>query len=112
MADCIFCKVVAGELPAEKVLDTPDAVVFRDINPQAPQHYLVIPRRHVEGIKDLRDEDRDLAGALLLAARDVAAGQGLDSYRLVVNTGADAGQTVYHIHVHVMGGRGFDWPPG
>lgn len=112
MADCIFCKIVAGTIPAEKVLETPDAVAFRDINPQAPHHYLVIPTKHVAAIKDLEDEDRDRAGALLLAARDVARQQGLDDYRLVVNTGPDAGQTVYHIHVHVLGGRGFGWPPG
>lgn len=112
MSDCIFCKIVAGKIPAQKVLDTPEAVAFRDINPQAPHHYLVIPTRHVEAVKDLADADRDLAGGLLLAARDVARQQGLDSYRLVVNTGPDAGQTVFHVHVHVLGGRDFSWPPG
>lgn len=112
MSSCIFCKIVAGQIPAATVLETPDAVAFRDINPQAPHHYLVIPRKHVEAIKDLEDGDQALAGALLLAARDVARQQGLDSYRLVVNTGPDAGQTVFHIHVHVLGGRGFAWPPG
>lgn len=112
MSNCIFCKIVAGEIPAQLVLETPDAVAFKDTNAQAPHHYLVVPRKHVPAIRDLADDDRAIAGGLLLAARDVAAAQGLDSYRLVVNTGPDAGQTVYHIHVHVLGGRGFAWPPG
>lgn len=112
MSNCIFCKIVAGEIPAQKVLETPDSVAFRDTNPQAPHHYLVVPRKHVPGIRDLVDDDRAIAGGLLLAARDVAKSQGLDSYRLVVNTGPDAGQTVFHIHVHVLGGRDFEWPPG
>jgi histidine triad (HIT) family protein len=112
MTNCIFCKIVAGQIPAQLVLETPDAVAFKDTNPQAPHHYLVVPRKHVPAIRDLVEDDRAIAGSLLLAARDVAKGAGLDSYRLVVNTGPDAGQTVYHIHVHVLGGRGFDWPPG
>jgi histidine triad (HIT) family protein len=112
VADCIFCKIVAGQIPAKKVLETSDCVAFKDINAQAPHHYLVIPKKHVAAVKDLTEEDRTLAGSLLLAARDVAKTHGIDSYRLVVNTGPDAGQTVFHIHVHVMGGRTFDWPPG
>lgn len=112
MSDCIFCKIVDGEIPAQKVLETPDVVAFKDINPQAPHHYLVIPTKHIAAVKDLQDDDRDRAGALLLAARDVARQQGLDSYRLVVNTGPEAGQTVFHVHVHVLGGRDFRWPPG
>jgi histidine triad (HIT) family protein len=112
MSSCLFCKIVAGQIPSAKVHETPATLAFRDINPQAPHHYLVIPKKHVEAIKDLEDGDQAIAGALLLAARDVAKQQGLTTYRLVVNTGPDAGQTVFHIHVHVLGGRQFEWPPG
>jgi histidine triad (HIT) family protein len=112
MPTCLFCKIVAGQIPAARVHETPDVIAFKDINPQAPHHYLVIPRKHVEAVKDLADADQALAGALLLGARDVARKQSLSTYRVVVNTGPDAGQTVFHIHVHVLGGRSFDWPPG
>ena len=112
MSSCLFCKIVAGQIPSARVHETPDLIAFKDINAQAPHHYLVIPRKHVEAVKDLSDADQALAGALLLGARDVAKKQGLSTYRLVVNTGPDAGQTVFHIHVHVLGGRAFGWPPG
>jgi histidine triad (HIT) family protein len=109
---CIFCKIVAGQIPAAKVLEDEHVVAFRDLNPQAPTHILVIPKAHVAAVKDLADAQRDLAGRLLLAARDVAKAAGLESYRLVTNIGPDAGQSVFHIHIHVLGGRSFDWPPG
>ncbi len=112
MGDCIFCKVAAGEIPAQIVGRTEDMVAFRDINPQAPTHLLVIPTRHVASLNEAEDEW--LLGALLAFARDAARGAGLADrgYRVVVNTNADAGQTVFHLHAHVLGGRGMRWPPG
>ncbi len=112
MGDCIFCKVAAGEIPAQIVGRTEDMVAFRDINPQAPTHLLVIPTRHVASLNEAEDER--LLGALLAFARDAARGAGLADrgYRVVVNTNADAGQTVFHLHAHVLGGRGMRWPPG
>ncbi|HEX8719600.1 MAG TPA: histidine triad nucleotide-binding protein [Pyrinomonadaceae bacterium] len=112
--DCIFCKIVAGEIPAAKVYEDERAVAFRDINPQAPTHALVIPRRHVASLNDAAEGDESLLGHLLLVAARVAreAGHAEGGFRTVVNTGADAGQTVFHIHVHVLGGRRLKWPPG
>jgi histidine triad (HIT) family protein len=115
MTDCLFCRVVAGEIPAKIVRRTPDAVAFQDINPQAPVHVLVIPTRHVAAVRDAAgaDGDRVLAGTLAFAA-EVARELGLDAggYRIVTNTGPDAGQSVDHLHFHVLGGRRLSWPPG
>jgi histidine triad (HIT) family protein len=107
MSDCIFCRIVAGEIPSARVMEGDEWIAIRDINPAAPTHVLVIPRRHVESVAALEDGDRALAGALLLAARDVARQEGLaeSGYRTVINTGHDGGQTVAHLHVHVIGGR-------
>jgi histidine triad (HIT) family protein len=112
MSDCLFCKIVAGEIPATKVMESERFLAFRDIAPQAPTHVLVIPKRHVATMNDATDAQE--LGALLLAARDVAQGEGLtdDGYRIVINTNAGAGQTVFHIHAHVLGGRALGWPPG
>ena len=111
---CIFCKIAAGEIPAAKVFEDERAVVFRDINPQAPTHALVIPRAHVASLNEAGETDEALLGHLLLVAARVARDEGLDAsgYRAVVNTGAEAGQTVFHIHVHLLGGRRLTWPPG
>ena len=111
MADCIFCRIAAKEVPAPIVHEDADVVAFKDLNPRAPLHVLVIPRRHVERLSMLDDEA--LAGKLTLAAAKVAkdAGHG-DNFRLVVNNGAGAGQSVFHVHFHVLGGRPFSWPPG
>lgn len=111
MADCVFCKIAAKEIPASIVHEDADVVAFKDLNPRAPLHVLVIPRRHVERLSKLDDET--LAGKLMLAAAEVAkdAGHG-DNFRVVVNNGAGAGQSVFHVHVHVLGGRPFAWPPG
>jgi histidine triad (HIT) family protein len=110
--DCIFCKIAGGEVPAAMVHQDGDFVAFRDINPQAPTHVLVIPRRHIPTLNDA--DDSDLVGRLLLFARVVAEREGLAErgYRLVINTNAHAGQTVFHMHVHVLGGRPMRWPPG
>ncbi|HEX8189288.1 MAG TPA: histidine triad nucleotide-binding protein [Pyrinomonadaceae bacterium] len=112
--DCIFCKIVAGGIPAAKIFEDERAVVFRDINPQAPTHALVIPRAHVASLNDAGEADEALLGHLLLVAARVAREEGLaeSGYRTVINTGAGAGQSVFHIHVHLIGGRRLTWPPG
>lgn len=113
-ADCLFCRIVAGEVPATTVLETDDVVAFRDLNPQAPTHVLVIPRRHHPDAAAMAAAEPELAGALLAAAGTVAEREGVadSGYRLVFNTGADAQQQVSHVHCHVLGGRGMTWPPG
>jgi histidine triad (HIT) family protein len=114
MDSCLFCKIAAGEIPCTEVYADDDFLAFRDIAPVAPSHILVIPRRHVARAADLAGDQRDLAGGLLLTGVRVAAAEGLapDGYRLVINNGEAAGQTVDHIHLHVLGGRPMDWPPG
>jgi len=109
---CLFCRIVAGEIPATEVYRTPTLVAIRDIGPQAPTHVLVIPRRHIESLNEV--EDGALLGELLLAGRHIAQMEHIDGrgYRLVINTNADAGQSVPHLHVHVLGGRVMGWPPG
>lgn len=110
--DCIFCKIAAGEIPCDKVMETDSWLAFRDINPQAPTHVLVIPKKHVPGLHDATGDD-DL-GELLLAAKEVARIEGVErtGYRLVINSGQQGGQTVDHLHLHVLGGRQMTWPPG
>ena len=111
--DCLFCKIIAGEIPAEIVAETDYTVAFRDINPQAPTHVLVIPRLHEPNIGALAAADPIAAAALLTDARAVARAEGAeDNFRLVFNTGKDAQQTVFHCHGHVLAGREFTWPPG
>lgn len=113
MADCLFCSIAAGEIPADVVLRTDEVIAFRDIDPQAPVHVLVVPIDHHADIAALATADPALAAALLAAARDVAAAEGIDGrFRLVLNTGAQAGQSVFHVHAHVLGGRDLAWPPG
>ena len=113
-SDCLFCKIVAGEINADVVFETDHAIAFRDINPQAPTHVLIIPRRHISTINDLAETDADIVGQLYLAARDIAVQEGIADagYRTVINCNADAGQTVFHIHLHLLGGRILSWPPG
>ncbi|MGD9519161.1 MAG: histidine triad nucleotide-binding protein [Armatimonadota bacterium] len=114
MADCIFCRIARGDIDAAEVYRDDEIVAFRDINPQAPVHMLVIPVAHLTGIAAADDDDIALLGKLLKVARDLAAEQGLDKrgYRLVINQGLEAGQSVDHIHVHLLGGRPMRWPPG
>jgi histidine triad (HIT) family protein len=109
---CLFCRIVRREIPASIVWENEHALAFRDIKPEAPIHLLVIPKRHFASLNDAADAR--LLGELLLAAREIAEGEGIaeSGYRTVVNTGANAGQTVFHLHVHVMGGRRMTWPPG
>lgn len=113
MSDCLFCRIVEGEVPADIVLRTERVVAFRDINPQAPVHVLVIPTSHHANAAEIAAADPVLAGHLLAASAQVAEAEGLSNgYRIVFNTGADAGQTVFHVHAHVLGGRDLLWPPG
>lgn len=111
--DCLFCKIVAGDIPADIVYESDTAVAFRDINPQAPTHVLVIPRKHIATINDLAPDDDALVGSLYSVAREIAFAEGIadDGYRTVMNCNASAGQTVFHIHLHVLGGRSMGWPP-
>jgi histidine triad (HIT) family protein len=111
---CLFCKIIAGEIPGSFVHQDERCVVIRDINPQAPTHVLVVPREHIESLDDAAQKDEALLGHLLRVAARVAndEGHGESGYRSVVNNGAGAGQSVFHLHVHVLGGRPMSWPPG
>ena len=112
--DCLFCKIIAGDIPAEFVHQDDRCVVIQDINPQAPTHVLVIPLEHMESLDEASQRDEAMLGHLLRVAARMAndAGHGETGYRTVVNTGAGAGQSVFHLHVHVLGGRAMQWPPG
>jgi histidine triad (HIT) family protein len=112
--DCLFCRIAANEIPADFVEQDSRSFVIRDINPQAPTHLLVIPREHIESLDDASQKDEALLGHLLRMAARVANAAGLeeDGYRTVINTGAGAGQSVFHVHLHVIGGRPLNWPPG
>jgi len=112
--NCLFCKIIAGEIPGDFIHQDERCVVIRDINPQAPSHVLVIPREHLESLDDASQKDESLLGHLLRVGARVAndLGHGEDGYRTVINTGAGAGQSVFHLHVHVLAGRPLSWPPG
>ena len=114
MTDCLFCAIVAGDIPADVVATTDRAIAFRDVNPQAPVHVLVIPRDHHADLPAVALADPALAGEVLALATRVATAEGVgeSGFRLVANTGADGGQTVPHAHVHLLGGRSLGWPPG
>ncbi len=110
MDDCLFCRIIAGEIPAAKVYEDEHAIAFRDIDPKAPVHVLVVPRSHVDSIADLPDT---LAGPMLRAIQAVAAREGVaEGFRVVTNHGPEAGQSVFHLHFHLLGGRRMAWPPG
>lgn len=113
-AACLFCKIVAGSIPAALVHSDERLIAFRDIDPQAPVHVLIVPREHIASLDVAEERHGKLLGELLLAARRIARAEGLsgDGYRTVINTGVDGGQTVQHIHVHLLGGRAMAWPPG
>ncbi|NVI92598.1 histidine triad nucleotide-binding protein [Actinomadura sp. BRA 177] len=114
MTDCLFCKIVSGDVPAKIVRESAGTVAFRDINPQAPTHVLVIPRDHHPTAGELAAADAELLAEVVREAHQVAVDEGVAEagYRVVFNTGAQAGQTVFHVHAHVLGGRGLNWPPG
>ncbi len=112
--DCLFCKMVAGEFQPDTVYEDDDVLAFRDINPQAPTHVLIIPKRHISTINDLQPEDTELVGKLYLVAAKIAKIEGFaeDGYRVVMNCNEAGGQSVFHIHLHLLGGRNFTWPAG
>lgn len=114
MADCLFCRIIAGEIPGKIMYQDDRVVALQDINPQAPTHLLVVPRRHIATLNDLTPEDDGLVGELVRRAAALAGEHGhtAGGYRTVFNCNADAGQTVFHIHLHLLGGRRFGWPPG
>jgi histidine triad (HIT) family protein len=111
--ECIFCKIINGDIPATLLFEDDDVIAFNDISPQAPTHILVIPKKHIKGPAALSDEDQPLMGKIVKVATNLAEELGLeDGFRLVMNNGELAGQTVFHIHLHLMGGRSMTWPPG
>jgi len=112
--DCLFCKIIAGQIPAKVAYQDDKCLAFYDINPQAPVHFLVIPREHIASLKEANNTQNELLGHLLTSAAKIASDLGIaeSGFRTVINTGAEAGQTVFHIHVHVLGGRSLTWPPG
>lgn len=113
MADnCLFCKIINGDIPSDKLYEDDEVYAFRDISPQAPVHFLVIPKKHINGPADVAAEDEQVIGKLVRAADRIAGKEGIEHYRLVLNNGEGAGQTVFHIHMHVLGGRNLKWPPG
>ena len=114
MSDCLFCKMVAGEIKPDVVFEDDAVLAFRDANPQAPLHVLIIPRVHIATTNDLTAENADILGKLYLAAKQIAADEGVaePGYRMVMNCNPGAGQSVYHIHLHLLGGRSLGWPPG
>jgi histidine triad (HIT) family protein len=109
---CLFCKIVAGEVPAVKVHEDDRLIAINDINPQAPMHVLVVPKLHVATLNDLSASNDDLVGAMVRTAAKIAKDRGFDAFRTVFNCNAEAGQSVFHIHLHVLGGRRMTWPPG
>ena len=114
MSDCLFCKIRDGEIPANIVYENEDVLAFEDVNPQAPVHVLIIPRKHIATVNEIAPDDAGLIGRMVLAAQAIAAERGIaeDGYRLVVNCNEKAGQTVFHLHLHLLAGRNMTWPPG
>ncbi len=112
-ADCLFCRILRGEIPAKKVFENDDVYAFEDIQPQAPTHVLVIPKKHLAGLKEAQEEDAGVIGQCHLAAAEIARQRQIEhGYRTVLNVGPGAGQSVFHLHVHLLGGRPLAWPPG
>lgn len=111
--DCLFCKLIAGQIPSKKVYEDEKVFAFEDINPQAPTHVLIIPKQHIEGLNKASAEDAEILGYMQLAAAKLGRERGIESgYRTVFNVGREAGQSVFHIHLHLLGGRNLSWPPG
>jgi histidine triad (HIT) family protein len=112
MSDCLFCRIASGEIPSRKVFEDDRVYAFEDIAPKAPTHVLVVPKKHIARLADASAAEAALIGEVVARAAAIAKERGLDHYRLVVNNGEGAGQSVFHLHFHLLGGRGFSWPPG
>ena len=113
MKDCLFCRIIAGELPAKKVYDDEHTFAFEDIRPQAPTHVLIVPKKHIRGLKEAGPEDAEVIGRCHLVAAEIARQRAIENgYRTVLNIGPGAGQSVFHLHLHLLGGRRLAWPPG
>ena len=112
MNNCLFCKIIAKEIPSKTIFEDGRCFAFHDINPQAPTHILILPKKHFAKIADMEEGDKELVGHLHWAASEIAKKEGLKDFRLVVNNGEEAGQTVWHLHLHLLSGRPFAWPPG
>ena len=113
MGDCLFCKIVSGEIPSKKVFEDEHTFAFEDISPKAPTHVLIVPKKHVRGLKEAGADDAEIVGRCHLVAAEIARQRGIeDGYRTVLNVGPGAGQSVFHLHVHLLGGRDLKWPPG
>ena len=112
MSDCLFCKIVEKQIPAKLEYEDDRVLVFHDINPQAPTHLLIIPKKHIAQVNHMSEKDSELLGSVVYRAQEVAKQKGLEDFRLVFNNGAEAGQTVFHIHLHLLSGRKMTWPPG
>ena len=112
-SNCLFCKIINGEIPADKLYEDDEIFAFRDITPQAPQHFLIIPKKHISGPSAVTDEDDQLIGRMMRVGAEIAKENRIgDNFRVVLNNGEDAGQSVFHIHMHFLGGRAMTWPPG
>ena len=112
MEECLFCRILKKEIPSKAVYEDETVYAFHDINPKAPTHVLIIPKKHIDGVAELAGEDEKLAGRLIVQAKRIADSLELESYRLVFNSGPEAGQSVFHLHLHLLGGRRMSWPPG
>lgn len=113
MTDCIFCRIVSGEIPSKKIYEDDFTFAFEDLNPQAPTHVLIVPKKHIRGLKETTKEEAEIVGRCHLAAAEIARLRGIENgYRTVLNVGPGAGQSVFHLHVHLIGGRQLHWPPG
>jgi histidine triad (HIT) family protein len=113
MGDCLFCKIIAGEIPSKKVFEDEHTFAFQDIDPKAPTHVLIVPKKHIRGLKEASAEDAEIVGRCHLVAAQIARQLRIeDGYRTVLNVGSKAGQSVFHLHVHLLGGRDLHWPPG
>ncbi len=110
--NCLFCKIIRGEIPAAKLYEDDDILAFRDIAPQAPVHFLVIPKKHICGPESVAEEDEQIVGKMMRVGSELARKESIPHFRVVFNNGAQAGQTVFHLHMHVLGGRDMTWPPG
>jgi histidine triad (HIT) family protein len=109
---CLFCKITRGEIPADKLYEDDDIMAFRDISPQAPVHFLVVPKKHISGPQSVTRDDEQLIGKVIRMGGEIAKQEGIEHYRVLFNNGEQAGQSVFHIHLHVLGGRSLTWPPG